>query len=483
MRQNGGRSIAEQIAMQAAFAPAKAAVVMADRIYTYKMLADGISAVSRAVHDHSFDRNRPVGILVDNPGRHIIVLLALLSRGYAFCSLRKDLLGVAVASGVDQVVTDEPLPFVGGLKLARLDDAWFGAKSRAALDPVEDVEGQIVQIRFSSGSTGTPKAFGRTLPVFHKRIALKYVTGEAARPRFLTTVGLSGSALTYVMRVLMDGNTIYFAPQELALGSIFAWRIEEARVSAGQARTLLAQRETLGYDVRIGLLSCGAATLSRQLEADLRQAFGCEIINTYASTEGGVMALAAGDVLRLRERKGNCFVPLAEFQIVDDDGRVLPAGQEGRIRVRHDMASRVFRGNLFEHESVAPDGWLTTGDLGVIDADGLIVVNGRADEVINIGGVKFNPELIEDVLKRNPALASSAVVRVQLPSGEHQAWIACASAQAPALDLVNQWISRNAAGELSAVRFAKIAAVERIPVTAAGKIARAELRRMLLAGS
>ncbi len=453
-----------------------------DRVYTYKMLADGILAVSAILHELGLDRTRPVGILVSAPGRHLIVLLALLRNGFAFASLRNDIIGVALAQGVDQVIADEFLPPLPGLRTTMVEDKWFARKPASAPPPVEADENQIVQIRFSSGSTGVPKAFGRTGPVFQKRIALKYVTGEAARSRFLTTVGLSGSALTYVMRVLMDGNTVFFASQEYALGSMFAWGVEEARVSAGQARELLAQRATLGYDVKLALLSVGAATLSTALEQDLRRTFGCEIINTYASTEGGVMALAAGNVLRMRAQKGNCFVPLARFQIVDDEGRPLPPGVEGRIRVQHDMASRVFEGDLFNHRSVAPDGWITTGDLGVIDEDGFIIVRGRADEVINLGGVKLNPEILEDLLRRNTTTANAAVVRVAGPEGDHEVWLALPGPISPgALQSVNDWIVRRGTGELAAARIARIVQVDHIPLTAAGKVARAQLRAMLLA--
>lgn len=470
----------DQIELHAAFSPSKAAIVLHDRVYTYKMLADGVLAVSAVLHELHLDRTRPVGILISSQGRHLIVLLALLRNGFAFASLRSDIVGAALAKGVDQVISDEFLPPLPGLKTTMVEDKWFARNRALAPPPVPVADNQIVQIRFSSGSTGVPKAYGRTAPVFQKRIALKYQTGEAASARFLTTVGLSGSALTYVMRVLMDGNTVYFAPQEYALGSMFAWGVQEGRASAGQARELLAQRATLGYDVKFALLSVGAATLSIALEQDLRRTFGCEIINTYASTEGGVMALAAGDVLRMRSRKGNCFVPLAQFQIVDDEGRPAPVGAEGHICVKHDMASRVFEGDIFEHRSVAPDGWITTGDLGVIDEDGFIIVRGRANEVINLGGVKLNPEALEDLLRRNPATADAAVVRVAGPEGEDEAWLASPNAVAPgALNAVNEWIARTGKGEMAGAKITRILQVDRIPLTAAGKVARAQLRTMM----
>lgn len=468
--------------MQAAFAPSKPAIMMADRVYTYKMIADGIDAVSVTLRELNPDRNRPVGLLVANPGRHLVVLLALLRSGFAFSSLRLDLLPAAIASGFDQVITDEIIPAPAGLKVMRIDDAWFRRREGAAAPaPAAHADGQIVQIMFSSGSTGAPKAYGRTLPALWQRIRIKYATGESTRPRFLTTVGLSGSALNYVMRALMDGATVCFAPHDYALASVAAWRVDEVRASLGQARELLRQREAIGYDIGIKVLSVGAATLTPSLAEDLRRAFGCQIVNTYSAVEAGTLAIAKGDLLRLRERKGNCFFPLTDFRITTDDGAPLAPGQEGRIHAYHDHPSSFFEGDLFNHRSVAPDGWIRMGDVGRLDEDGLIIVSGRADEVINLGGAKFNPEIIEDALRRNQALSSFGVVRIQSPAGEHEAWLAIAGERAPTLEALNLWLERNSSLGLGGLRLAKVVPIERIPLTRSGKIARAELRELLLA--
>lgn len=470
-----------QIARQALFARSKPAIVMADRIYTYGMIADGIDAVSCTLRDLALDRGRPVGLAVANPGRHLVVLLALWRSGFSFASLRQDILGAAIASGVDQVITDEALPPLPGMKIVPLEDAWFRRGARSAPASVDHADGQIIQIMFSSGSTGSPKAFGRTLAALHQRIHVRYATGEAARSRMLPMTGLSASGFNCVMRALMDGNTVFFAPHEHVLASVFAWRIDEVCASVGQAAELLRQRDALGYDVRLGALSLTAATLSIELEQDLRRAFGCEIIYTYAAVEGGAMAVARGDMWRLRERRGNCFAPLTEFRITGENGAPLRDGEEGRIWARHDHPSSIFEGDLFVHRSVAPDGWIRMSDVGRLDQDGLIVVTGRADEVINLGGAKINPEIIEDALRRYQSLSSFGVVRVQAPSGEHEAWLAVAGERAPTLEAVNHWLERNATSSLGGARLAKLVRVERVPLTDSGKVARAALRDLLLA--
>ena len=94
-------SLFGQLKMQAAFTPKKAAIVLIDRVYTYEMMVNGVLSVQAVLADlWLFDRGKVVGVLIDNPGRHLIVLLALLQSGLAFTSLRRETLDVARNFGV-----------------------------------------------------------------------------------------------------------------------------------------------------------------------------------------------------------------------------------------------------------------------------------------------------------------------------------------------------------------------------------------------
>ncbi len=102
-------------------------------------------------------------------------------------------------------------------------------------------------------------------------------------------------------------------------------------------------------------------------------------------------------------------------------GRPLPGVQirtvDGRIEVRGPM---VFAGYLGDDAATAtalsPDGWLRTGDLGSIDADGFLTVIGRADATIITGGENVAPAEIEAVLAQHPAIREVAVIGVPDPT-------------------------------------------------------------------
>ena len=131
----------------------------------------------------------------------------------------------------------------------------------------------------------------------------------------------------------------------------------------------------------------------------------------------GMSELQAGSYCRPRDpvdvRHGSAGAasPGTELRIVDDAGKPLPAGTEGRLQVR---GISVFAGYLenatASAEAFTPDGWFETGDTGKLTAGGHLQLTGRVKEIINRGGVKYSPVDIESILDRVPGVARSAVV-------------------------------------------------------------------------
>jgi len=101
-------------------------------------------------------------------------------------------------------------------------------------------------------------------------------------------------------------------------------------------------------------------------------------------------------------------LPTVEIEIRDEDGRVLPAGEEGEIFVRGDQVS----GEYKERSALVEGGWFPTRDAGYRDAEGYLFLSGRADDVIVRGGENLSPGEIEDVLLTHPALADACAVAV-----------------------------------------------------------------------
>jgi non-ribosomal peptide synthetase component E (peptide arylation enzyme) len=108
--------------------------------------------------------------------------------------------------------------------------------------------------------------------------------------------------------------------------------------------------------------------------------------------------------------------PGTEVRIVGPDGAMLPPGAEGELQVR---GSLLFPG-YFDNQAAnlnafTADGWFRSGDLASRDAEGNVRITGRSKDIINRGGVKYNPRDIEDLLDAHPELLQAAIVPVPDP--------------------------------------------------------------------
>jgi len=125
-----------------------------------------------------------------------------------------------------------------------------------------------------------------------------------------------------------------------------------------------------------------------------------------------------------------------------------------------------------ERQELMPDGWLPTGDLAEVDDSGLIFLKGRRKSVINVGGMKFFPEEVEDVLNQHPAVRGSRVFSIP-----HERWenvlvaeiIPKDRAGAPSPVSLSCYCKERLASYKVPLRFEF---VSEIPLTASGKVKR-----------
>ena len=97
------------------------------------------------------------------------------------------------------------------------------------------------------------------------------------------------------------------------------------------------------------------------------------------------------------------------MEIVGESGNILAYGSEGIVRVRTREIVNGYVGDPEQSAVKFREGWFYPGDIGYIKEDGMFVVTGRQELLLNIGGDKINPEKIEDVLKQYPDVYDAAV--------------------------------------------------------------------------
>jgi acyl-CoA synthetase (AMP-forming)/AMP-acid ligase II len=115
---------------------------------------------------------------------------------------------------------------------------------------------------------------------------------------------------------------------------------------------------------------------------------------------------------RWRERLGSAGIPRTgvAVKVVGEDGRELPLGEVGEIVTRSDCVMPGYWNNPEATARALRDGWLWTGDMGAVDADGFLTIKDRSKDMIISGGSNIYPREIEEVLLAHPAVLEVAVV-------------------------------------------------------------------------
>ncbi len=117
---------------------------------------------------------------------------------------------------------------------------------------------------------------------------------------------------------------------------------------------------------------------------------------------------------RAMDKAGSIGIPIpgVELRVVDASGVELPAGEVGEIVARGRNVTPGYLDDPEETSAILRDGWLWTGDLGEMDAEGYLYHRGRARDILKIGGHRVSPAQIEEVIARHPAVEEVAVVGV-----------------------------------------------------------------------
>jgi cyclohexanecarboxylate-CoA ligase/acyl-CoA synthetase len=183
-----------------------------------------------------------------------------------------------------------------------------------------------------------------------------------------------------------------------------------------------------------------------------------------------------GDPLAVRAGTAGRASPGTELRVADGD-TPLPAGTEGELQAR---GHSVFEGYLDNADATAAaftgDGWFRTGDLARLDAAGNLEITGRLKDVINRGGVKFNPADVEAIIGAHAAVAQCAIVPMPDPVlGERACCFVVLKpgGAAVTLDDLRAWLTTK---EVAKARWPeRLEIIDEMPLTPTRKIKKAEL--------
>jgi acyl-CoA synthetase (AMP-forming)/AMP-acid ligase II len=234
------------------------------------------------------------------------------------------------------------------------------------------------------------------------------------------------------------------------------------------------------YDLSsLEAIGCGAAPLAGTLECQAAERIRCRVAQGYGMTESsGVIATTYPG--RARVGSSGQLLPGTQARVIDPlTGEDLPRGASGEIWFRGPQA---FKGYLNQPEATAaaitPEGWVRTGDLGHIDADGYLYLTDRLKELIKVKGFQVAPAELEALLRTHPQVADAAVIgRADERAGELPVGYVVARGALDCVEL-KSWLAQQVC---EYKQLADVVLCDAIPKTPSGKILRRVLRAQDLA--
>jgi len=391
---------------------------------------------------------------------------------------------VAGAIGGHRHVVEAPVSEETG------EPAWSWGPFTAGHDAGETQEPlaaeDLADILYTSGTTGLPKG----VAIRHRNVAL--IPGEP-NPNLNGNSWLHSSPL-----FTFAGIGFIYNPMQLGLTGIYQPRfdagrwlevVEERRPQCvflvpSMAQLLVAHPRFEAADLAsIELCAVGSAPLPpatlRALQERMPEA---AVSNSYGMTEAGpaYCSMPKGEALKRIGSVGQPMPPL-ELRFVDEAGDDVPVGEVGEILLRMPGRQREYYNNPEATAEMWAGGWLHTGDLGRLDADGFLYIVGRKKDVIIRGGNNVHALDVETVLHEHPDVVEAAVVGIpHTVLGEDVAAVVVLAPGASA--------SPDELREFCAERLADYKVPRRIelagelPRNATGKVLKAELRSRLAPG-
>ena len=460
------------------------------RRVSYRELAERSAQLAHVLRGEGVAAGSQVGVALRDSIDVIVTMMALWMLDAVVVQLdfrgrADDRNRLAAAFDLAAIIEDRSLPGASYRHIG-LADCLNRSTLRSTVPPPESTaEAHPALISLTSGTTGEPIG----MVTSHRALAVRFLGygmegTYPSRTRYLNAFPLSFSASrNHTLGHLLRGTEVIFHPPTFGAGEL----IEQVnRLAAGFVFVVPATvREMLDAvgDVAtpampsLRMLYCGGAGMPSVEKLQAVERLSPYFSHCFSATTTGTVSLLFGEDLQARPDTEGRVLPAVRAEIVDGGGQVLPPGEVGILRVRSPAAvDCIYKDRDRASGDRIRDGWGYTGDLGVIDADGFLMIKGRTSDMIIRGGANVYPAEVEGVIGAVPGVVEVAVTGFASRTlGEEIAAFVVAGAGVTEAMLVAHCRTQLPPDK----RPRRFVLLESLPRNANGKVLKRDLRQMI----
>ena len=477
--------IFDLIDFHAKIRPYKIAVIHPRGTLNYLSLRSVIAGVALKLQNRDIQPNSTVALYVTDPLLHIALMLGLMLNGVRSVSAHPNYDALPPTLEVNTYLSDrEQIPRSGQAKVMLVDESWLQLGAQTLDFPKDKgfADGTaICRIFTSSGTTGIPKAIGHTREGLNQVAMMQlsrdqdFMSGPTMSMMAVSSIG----GFNNVYHAFWAGISLVITTDVLqTLRAINLYQVHTLVASPVQVQTIVSMLQGKGAQFpSMRRLYVGGSVLPASVALASRVLLCQNITNTYGATEiaGGAFTGTAS-LLASKPNAAGYRIPGVELKLLDESGQTVPAGSEGIIHLRTPVMASAYIGDPQATAECFHDGWFRPGDLGILDEDGVLLITGRLGEMINAGGVKVSPQLVDDFLMSQPGVREAAAFSAQLPGGVEQVWAAIVVDSSFDDEALRQASIR----KLNSRAPTRLVRVNELPRNAMGKVMRHQLAQSVL---
>lgn len=433
-------------------APDRVGLIYEDgREYTYRQMNAASCAIANYLKSQGVGPGDRVGVYMQNTPAFVFTIFGIWKTGGVLVPINimyqaEELIHAFSSTHVSAVITDtngleRVLSIRDTLKIIMVSGCTKIPEGEGIIDFDREVsthskafegfvpgEEDVAAILFTGGTTGAPKAVITNHHGWYKALCdlAGGHTGSGARhpiadiripPNMVAMPLFHGGGQQSMLFAYHIGRSVLLMER---------FKVDKYLTLAKQykVRSLVLMptmiHDIVNYDGDIDLNHVKTVTSIGQelrplLRSQFEEKFNIPILLNYGSTEvGHVAGWGVKDLKNGLWKPGSVgrLYPGVVLEIRSEEGTPLPDGEIGEIYVRSKVTTKGYAGNAEESKTLLHDGWVCTGDMGCIDAGGVLFIKGRKREMIKCGGFQVWPLEIEKVLMKHPRVSDVAVVGV-----------------------------------------------------------------------